>query len=465
MPFLSIHTNYGLARLAEAEAKGIAINLTHVAVGDGNGQPAPPYPGQTQLARERYRAAVNRVFPDPVDPQRFTAELVIPASVGGFTMREVGIFDDQGGLFVVGDMPETYKPVPTDGAFADTLLRVEFVASNANIITLQLDPNVAVASRFWVQNTITVRALIPGGTTGQVLKKRSNQDGDTEWADPTTANVVVDMIEERQLLAADQTTVTWSIVTTRGLAVYIDGLRLTKGPGADEWQEDPSDFDTSIVLGKSYPASTEIVGVQNDPTGSVSFPLIRDLNLSDVPDKPLARQNLGVYSKPETDQKAPPGLVANFARTTAPAGWLKANGAAISREAYADLYAAIGIAFGPGDGFTTFNLPDLRGEFVRGLDDGRGVDLGRGLGTWQAGQNEAHKHTGGTSYEGSHSHNYFEVDTVGGVGLAAGSNYQDRAQVRSTGPAGAHSHSVSISTSGGNEARPRNVALLACIKY
>ena len=465
MPFQSIHTKYGLQRLANAEATGQAINLTHIAVGDGNGQPATPSDAQTQLTRERYRAPVNRVFPDPLDPQRFTAELVIPASVGGFTLREVGVFDDQGGLFVVGDMPETYKPTAADGAFSDTLLRIEFVVSNANIITLQIDPNVAVASQLWVQNTITIKALIPGGTTRQVLAKRSNADGDTHWVDPDTANVVVDMIEERQMLAADQTTVTWSIVTTRGLAVYIDGRRLSKGPGADEWQEDPADFDTSIILGKSYAASSEIVGVQNDPTGSVSFPLIRDLNLADVPDRALARQNLGIYSRAETDQKAPPGLVGHFARSTAPAGWLKANGAAVSREAYADLFAAIGIAFGSGDGFTTFNLPDLRGEFVRGLDDGRGIDLGRGIGTWQAGQNEAHGHTGSTSSAGSHSHNYFEVDTAGGIGLAAGSNYQDRATVKATGPAGAHSHSVNISQAGGNEARPRNVALLACVKY
>ena len=80
------------------------------------------------------------------------------------------------------------------------------------------------------------------------------------------------------------------------------------------------------------------------------------------------------------------GTVAHFAANSAPAGWLKANGAAISRSAYAGLFAAIGTTYGAGDGSSTFNVPDLRGEFLRGLDDGRGVDSGRGIGTAQLGQ-------------------------------------------------------------------------------
>ena len=72
-----------------------------------------------------------------------------------------------------------------------------------------------------------------------------------------------------------------------------------------------------------------------------------------------------------------------FAGQTAPVGWLKANGAAVSRTAYAALFAAIGTTYGAGDGSTTFNLPDLRGEFMRGWDDGRGIDHGRVLGSAQ----------------------------------------------------------------------------------
>ncbi len=96
MDFKTIHTEYGLERLAAAEASGATINLPQMAVGDGNGAPVEPSSDQQSLVRERYRAAVNRVYQDPADNTRFTAELVIPASEGGFTLREVAVFDDQG---------------------------------------------------------------------------------------------------------------------------------------------------------------------------------------------------------------------------------------------------------------------------------------------------------------------------------------------------------------------------------
>lgn len=87
--YRTIHTIYGLTAMAQAEATGVPINLTHMAVGDGNGNAVTPTEGQTTLAREIFRAAVNRVFQDPVQSTKFTAELVIPASAGGFVLREV----------------------------------------------------------------------------------------------------------------------------------------------------------------------------------------------------------------------------------------------------------------------------------------------------------------------------------------------------------------------------------------
>ncbi len=448
MAYNSIHTRYGLTRTAQAEASGVPINLTHIAVGDGNGNPTVPDELQTQLVRERYRAAVNRVYPHPDEPGRFTAELVIPASVGGFVIREVGVIDADGGLYVVGNLPDTYKPNLAEGAYADTVVRVEFVVSNAAIITLQIDPNVAVASQQWVANVITSAYLLPGGTTGQILKKLSNADGDTVWADPDVADVVVDMREERQTLAASQTVVTFATLTTRGLAVYIDGHRINKGLAADEWVEDGTDPQTSIVLGSAYPAGTQLLGTQNEPTGSAPFPLVRSQNLADVPNKALARANLGVFSAMETRQMAPPGMVAYFARGSVHAGWLKANGAAVSRTAYADLFAVIGTVYGAGDGFNTFNLPDLRGEFLRGWDDARGVDAGRALGSWQADELREHSHTpvGGGSFLISQS-------PAGGTGLMG--SYGGTPV----------NYYAGLAATGGAETRPRNIALLALIKY
>lgn len=444
MAFSTIHTTAGLAAMYAASS-GDPINLTHMAVGDGNGNDVTPDEAQTTLVREVYRATVNRVYkPDAVNyPNLFSAELVIPATEGGFTMREVGIFDADGTLFAVGNLPATYKPETSEGAFSDTVVRLEFVATNSDVVSIVVDPNVAVVTQNWISNNITAATLIPGGTTEQVLRKASNADGDYEWADPTDANVVVNTIEETQTLADAQTVVTFSTVTNVGLAIYIEGVRLPNDASADGWQADGSDV-TKITLGKSYPAGTQLIAVQNEPASSLPDSLRKDQNLADVPSKATARSNLDVYSTTETDQKAPSGMVAYFAQSTAPTGWLKANGAEVSRTIYSDLFDAIGTQFGSGNGSTTFNLPDLRGEFIRGWDNGRGVDSGRAFGTSQADE------------VGPHTHD---------VPVRSWNRNQDYGATGRRDPITGGSSSVATKSNGGTETRPRNIALLACIKY
>lgn len=143
---------------------------------------------------------------------------------------------------------------------------------------------------------------------------------------------------------------------------------------------------------------------------------------------------------------SPPGMVAHFARISAPDGWLKANGASVSRTTYAALFGAIGTTFGTGDGATTFNLPDLRGEFVRGWDDSRGLDAGRLFGSAQADEIKSH----------SHSTNWQLSNESGSVdnSIASGSTTMEPSYFR-----------LSTNATGSTETRPRNVALLACIKY
>lgn len=146
------------------------------------------------------------------------------------------------------------------------------------------------------------------------------------------------------------------------------------------------------------------------------------------------------------DNSTPKGTVAHFAMSSPPAGWLKANGAAVSRATYSDLFAAIGTTFGAGNGSSTFNLPDLRGEFIRSWSDGRtDLDGGRSFGTVQDQLLQGHTHSGNATLS-------FLRAGAGGIG----------------GPAAAALTSLSTdSTSGGlsGETRPHNIALLACIRY
>ncbi|WP_088177978.1 phage tail fiber protein [Azonexus hydrophilus] len=164
--------------------------------------------------------------------------------------------------------------------------------------------------------------------------------------------------------------------------------------------------------------------------------------------------------------EVPVGIVSYFATSTAPAGYLKANGALVSRTTYAALFAVIGTTYGAGDGSTTFKLPDLRGEFIRGWDDARGVDTGRAIGSAQTDQNKSHTHTGSAASAGAHTHT---IPKSGG-GESSGASTWGYAENTYgaqpyTGSSGAHTHTLSINADGGTEARPRNVALLACIKY
>jgi microcystin-dependent protein len=157
-------------------------------------------------------------------------------------------------------------------------------------------------------------------------------------------------------------------------------------------------------------------------------------------------------SLPSRDGDLKPGTTAFFAMSAAPAGWLKANGALVSRAEYAALFAVIGTTYGAGDGSTTFALPDLRGEFLRGLDDGRGVDAARGIGTAQ----------------GDRANSVSEFGRADGspqsasVAVPDNGDYSTPNVQTGTNAAGT-SLGLRMRKSGG-ETRPSNVALLACIK-
>lgn len=143
----------------------------------------------------------------------------------------------------------------------------------------------------------------------------------------------------------------------------------------------------------------------------------------------------------------PVGAIMGFSMSTVPTGWLECSGAAVSRTTYADLFAAIGTTYGAGDGSTTFNLPDLRGEFLRGWDHGRGVDAGRGPGSFQDGEVEEHDH----------------ITPIYDTGIG----YPSAGVSPATGvaPSGNRSSTVTkTSATGGAETRPRNVAVMYCIK-
>ena len=218
----------------------------------------------------------------------------------------------------------------------------------------------------------------------------------------------------------------------------------------------------------------QLDATSGSPTTAASYlrltggTLTGDLTLNGVPSTSNMASNKGyvdaqIAAIPAATDLTPAGTIIYSARATAPTGYVKANGAAISRTTFATLFTAIGTVYGAGDGATTFNVPDLRGEFLRGLDDSRGIDGGRTLGSAQGSQNVSHNHTGAVSGAGTHPH-YYERTSGGTDHDGSGSGTPLRSTVYTSGVTGDGGHGHGIYYDGGTEARPRNIALLACIK-
>lgn len=248
------------------------------------------------------------------------------------------------------------------------------------------------------------------------------------------------------------------------------GTSAATGSGAMVKQESP--YIASPVLGGVPTADTAPVGTNTTQLATTAF----------------VRANAAAL---------PAGSVIAHTSSVVPNGFLKANGANVSRTTYAELFAVIGTNYGGGDGSTTFTLPDLRGEFIRGWDDGRGLDSGRGIGSLQLQSYQSHTHTassagngdhahtvtGNTSVNGNHAHTYTDplvgndgVKVGSGSGLAAYRTATNGGTTLSNGDhshtingttnfTGAHNHTITVNASGDAETRPRNVALMYLIKF
>ena len=188
-----------------------------------------------------------------------------------------------------------------------------------------------------------------------------------------------------------------------------------------------------------------------------------DGNANDV----LQSDGSGNLSFAALPQAVPTGSVHLMATTTAPSGYLKCNGAAVSRTTYADLFAIVGTTWGEGDGSSTFQLPDLRGEFVRGWADNGSVDSGRSFASSQSDTNKQHNHTAtSTVTDPGPNHVYIDqqAHTAGYRPWKAGDNDCGQRNKNTSNAFTGISVSTSIANDGGSEARPRNIAMMYVIK-
>ncbi|EBZ4591548.1 phage tail protein [Salmonella enterica subsp. enterica serovar Hato] len=148
--FYTLLTDRGMAKIASALADKKQIHLQKMAVGDGGGQYYEPTASQTNLRHEVWRGEMNTLTVAPNNPNWLIAELVLPEEVGGWYVREVGVFDNEGELIAIGKFPESYKPLLPGGCGKQVCIRLIMEVSNTTAMTLTVDPSIVLATRDYV---------------------------------------------------------------------------------------------------------------------------------------------------------------------------------------------------------------------------------------------------------------------------------------------------------------------------
>ncbi|EFC0448114.1 phage tail protein [Escherichia coli] len=534
--YYAILTNQGAARLANATMLGSKLNLTQMAVGDANGVLPTPDPAQTKLINQKRIAPLNLLSVDPNNQSQIIAEQIIPENEGGFWIREIGLYDDEGVLIAVANCPETYKPQLQEGSGRTQTIRMILVVTNTEAITLKIDPSVVLATRKYVDDKISEHeqsrrhpdaSLTVKGFTQ--LSSAINSESETLAATPKAVKAAYDLANEKytaqnatttqkgivQLSSATNSTSETLAATPKAVKAVMDETNkkaplnspaLTGTPttptapqGTNSTQIASTAFVMAAIaaLVDSSPDALNTLNelaaaLGNDPnfattmTNALAGKQPKDATLTALAELATSADKLpyftgadraaltaltsvgrAILGKTSTQgvldylglgegSALPVGVPVPWPSATPPTGWLKCNGAAFSAEEYPELAKA----------YPTNKLPDLRGEFIRGWDDGRGIDTGRALLNWQPHTILDHAH-------------YMELWT--GDGLAAGSaregvnpgilaTYGDGGIVKTDEPGlkvpsslrAISSRSVKrygeISENVGTETRPRNIA-------
>lgn len=356
--FYTLLTDIGAAKLASAAALGVPLKITHMAVGSGGGALPTPNAQQTALVAEERRAALNMLYIDPQNSSQIIAEQVIPENEGGWWIREVGLFDETGALIAVGNCPESYKPKLAEGSGRTQTVRMILITSSTDNITLKIDPAVVLATRKYVDDKVLELKVY---VDDLMAKHLAAVDPHSQYAPKASPSFTGTPKAPTAVAGNNSTQIANTAFVQAAIAALVDS-----SPGA---------LDTLNELAKA---------LGNDPnfattmTNALAGKMDKSANGADIADVAVFLNNLGLGA----GSALPVGVPIPWPLAAAPAGWLKCNGAAFTAVQYPKLAQVY-----PG-----LKLPDLRGEFLRGWDDGRGVDSGRGVFTSQTEDFKAHRH-------------------------------------------------------------------------
>ncbi|HAX4107076.1 TPA: phage tail protein [Escherichia coli] len=358
--YYAILTNQGAARLANATMLGSKLNLTQMAVGDANGVLPTPDPAQTKLINQKRIAPLNLLSVDPNNQSQIIAEQIIPENEGGFWIREIGLYDDEGVLIAVANCPETYKPQLQEGSGRTQTIRMILVVTNTEAITLKIDPSVVLATRKYVDDEVLELKLY---VDDQMRNHIAAQDPHTQYAQKHNPTFTGEPKAPTPAAGNNTTRIATTAFVQAAITALINGA--------------PATLDTLKEIAAA---------INNDPKFSTTInnalsgkqPL--DETLTHLSGKDVA----GLLAYLGLGEGAPAIGVPFFWPSAAMPNtvidswssmvFLKFNGAKFSAFDYPVLAKV----------FPSLVLPEARGDFIRIWDDGRGADSGRALLSWQA---------------------------------------------------------------------------------
>ncbi|EPC0744150.1 phage tail protein [Escherichia coli] len=361
--YYALLTNVGAAKLANATALGEQVEITQMAVGDGNGALPTPNPAQTALVHELRRAPLNTLTIDPVNTNQIIAEQVIPEDVGGWWIREIGLYDSDGDMIAVANCAETYKPLLQEGSGRMQVIRVILIVSSTQAVTLKIDPSVVLATRQYVDDQIIqVKAFVDQQLAAHIAAADPHKQYAPKASPALTGTPTAP--------TAAQTVNNTQIATTGFVKSAIAALVASSPAALDTLKElaaalgnDPN-FATTVTnaLAGKQPLDRTLTNL----SGKTVNGILQYLGLGE------GAPAIGVpffwpsAAMPNTVIDSWSGMV-----------FLKFNGAKFSATDYPVLAKV----------FPALALPDARGDFIRVWDDGRGVDGGRELLSWQTATN------------------------------------------------------------------------------
>lgn len=367
--FCTLITEHGAALLANATALGVPLKLTKMGVGDGNSDATTPNATQTRLIHEVYQAQINTLTTDANNPKQIIAELIIPEHYGGWFINEIGLYDENNTLIAVGNCPATYKPQLPEGCGRTQVIRMIVAVDNASDVELKIDPAVVLASRQYVDNLIINKLAIHEKSTNHPNASTSSK-GFVQLNSATNSTIESQAATPKAVRDAYEYA-RYSDQKAQAAYDHANAAHNRIDPIVDKFQ--PSAFET-----RTYSQDKRFYHLVRDDGLVGMYSLVKNDYSWHINHDGWIAGYIGaerVFGLDEfvKERLLPVGIPQPWPSDHLPAGWFECNGSPFDVNRFPKLAAV----------YPWGSLPDLRGLFIRGKDNGRGLDPNRGILSYQ----------------------------------------------------------------------------------